>query len=87
MQELTRQTRELHLRADFDEARDCARFALTDCEWCTLGNGDDLARCLERSGWGGQSVDEVKAIIDTRRGPNRDAFDGPRTEASVKSAD
>jgi hypothetical protein len=66
-----------------EEARDCARFALTDCEWCTLGNGDDLARCLQRSGWGGKSVDEVKAIIDTRRGPNRDAFDGPRTEAQI----
>ena len=24
-----------------------------------------------------------RAIIDTRRGPNRDAFDGPRTDAQV----
>jgi hypothetical protein len=28
-------------------------------------------------------VDEIKAIIDTRRGPNRDAFDGPKTDAQV----
>ena len=66
-----------------EEARDCARFALTDCEWCTLGNKDDLVKCLQRSGWGDKNVDEIKAIIDTRRGPNRDAFDGPKTDAQV----
>jgi hypothetical protein len=66
-----------------EEARDCARFALTDCEWCTLGNKADLVKCLTRSGWGEKNVDEIKAIIDTRRGPNRDAFDGPKTDAQV----
>ena len=66
-----------------EEARDCARFALTDCEWSTLGNSDDLDACLRRSGWGDKSVDEIKAIIDTRRGPNRESFDGPRTDAQI----
>ncbi len=66
-----------------EESRDCARFALTDCEWSTLGSVEDLNECLERSGWSGKTVDEVKEIIDTRRGPNRDAFDGPKTDAQV----
>ena len=66
-----------------EEARDCARFALTDCAWSTVGNGADLRKCVERCGWGDKSVDEIKAIIDTRRGPHREAFDGPKTDAAA----
>jgi hypothetical protein len=65
-----------------EEARDAARFALTDCEWSTLGDVS-VEKCAERSGWAGMSVDEIKAVVETRRGPNRDAFDGPKTDEQL----
>ena len=61
-----------------EEARDAARFCITDCEWATLGSMATVAECLTRCGWEGKGVEEVRAIVETRRGPNRDAFDGPK---------
>ena len=29
------------------------------------------------------SVDEIKAVVETRRGPNRNAFDGPKTDEQL----
>ena len=66
-----------------EESRDCARFALTDCEWSTVGSANDLKKVLTRSGWSGKTVDEIKEIIDTRRGPDRNAFDAPKTETEM----
>ena len=28
-------------------------------------------------------MDEIKAVVETRRGPNRDAFDGPKTDEQL----
>uniref|UniRef100_A0A7S0KD03 Uncharacterized protein n=1 Tax=Micromonas pusilla TaxID=38833 RepID=A0A7S0KD03_MICPS len=64
-----------------EEARDAARFALTDCQWSTAGA--PLEDVLERCGWGGQSVDETKAFIETRRGPAAEQFDGPKSEQQL----
>ena len=64
-----------------EEARDAARFALTDCQWSTAGA--PLDALLERCGWGGQTVDETKTFIETRRGPAADKFDGPKSESQL----
>ena len=64
-----------------EEARDAARFALTDCQWSTAGA--PLEQLLERCGWGGQSVDETKAFIETRRGPAAEQFDGPKSDEQL----
>ena len=64
-----------------EEARDAARFALTDCQWSTAGA--PLEQLLERCGWGGQTVDETKTFIETRRGPAADKFDGPKSESQL----
>jgi|TARA_B100001142_G_C14263257_1_gene627912 hypothetical protein len=66
-----------------EEARDAARFAVTDCDWSTIGPETDFADVLERCGWAGKSVAEIKAICETRRGPAASSFDGPKTDAQV----
>ena len=66
-----------------EEARDAARFAVTDCEWSTIGA--PLQDCLERCGFGGKSVQEVKDIVETRRGPAAAQFDGPKSEKQLAS--
>ena len=42
-----------------------------------------VEECAARSGWAGMSVDEIKAVVETRRGPNRNAFDGPKTDEQL----
>jgi len=64
-----------------EEARDAARFAVSDCEWATLGA--PVADVLERCGWGGSTVAEVRAIVETRRGPSAAKFDGPKSSEQL----
>lgn len=66
-----------------EEARDAARVCVTDCEWSTMGA--PLDACLERCGWEGKSVAEVKEIVDTRRGPAAEAYEGPKTDEDIAS--
>ena len=66
-----------------EEARDAARFALSDPSWATLGA--DYEAVVERAGWAGKSVTEIKEFIAQRRGPNAAAFDGPKSPEQLAS--
>ena len=53
-----------------------------------IANGPLWVTCPWRSapreaGGAGMSVDEIKAVVETRRGPNRNAFDGPKTDEQL----
>jgi hypothetical protein len=65
-----------------EEARDAARQAL-QTPWATVGSRDAIERMVDIAGWSGKSVQEIKDILESRRGPSAAAFDGPKTDKQL----
>lgn len=65
-----------------EEARDAARNAL-QTPWATVGGDETIKRMLDLAGWSGKTVTEIKEVLETRRGPNAAAFDGPKSEKQL----
>jgi len=65
-----------------EEARDAARQAL-QTPWATIGSRDAINRMIALAGWTGKSVQEIKDVLESRRGPSAAAFDGPKSDKQL----
>ena len=65
-----------------EEARDAARQAL-QTPWATIGSRDAIQRMIDAAGWSGKTVQEIKDVLESRRGPSAAAFDGPKTDKQL----